>query len=184
MLAQGGELLLQLVIMIVFGAICASIANGRGRSPVAWFLIGLVAPCIGLILVLVLPNLKVEQERQQRMRNENRRLREKIRKDRMVADQRHNATQERLGVHDEALGVDTSKAVGAGALPPAPKHLDDGTEWYYLKGKKRVGPFTLDQMRRLWADRRIGSETSVWAESMEDWAELSTVEKLRSALDA
>src|SRR5687767_4831017 len=101
-------ILIQLLIGAAVGTACALIAHARGRSAVGWFFIGMFGPCfIGLILVLVLPDLKIEQERQRRLADENRRLREKLKKDRMVADERHAELNRRLQVHDVALGVDT-----------------------------------------------------------------------------
>lgn len=99
-----------LILNIVFGGICAVIANGRGRSGVAWFLLGFFLGCLALIILLVIPDLRVEQERHSRVARENRRLREQLRKDRMVADARHEDAQRRLQAHDRALGVDTSPA--------------------------------------------------------------------------
>ena len=52
-----------IILQIVFGGICAVVANGRGRSGVAWFLIGFLLGCIGLIILLVIPDLRLEQER-------------------------------------------------------------------------------------------------------------------------
>jgi len=187
---MAGGLLLNIIVWIVFGAICAAIAQSRGRSAVGWFVIGALTSCIGLILVLVLPDLKAQQEREERMRRENRRLRERLRKDRVVADQRHDATVKRLDVHDEALGVDTGRAPTAlpessspQSPPSDPSLLDDGTEWYYLEGQDRVGPLSVVDLRILWRDRSIGPETLVWCSSMADWAALSTVSKLRKAID-
>ena len=118
-------LMFNLVIMVAFGAACAGIAHSRGRSAVGWFFIGVLAGCIGLIILLVLPNVKLEQERHDQLRRENRRLRERMRKERQVSDQRHAAVEHRLGVHDEAIGIDTSRAeqqhlAPGGAPDPAP----------------------------------------------------------------
>jgi len=190
-MGPGSTIILQLIIAAVFGAICASIAQSRGRSAIGWFFVGAFSNCIGLILVLVLPNLKVQQEREERIRRENRRLREKLRKDRVVADRRHEATLNRLEVHDDALGIDTGGANTAipesstpAAAHPQPAAIqDDGTEWFYLEGQKRVGPVTVVDLRDLWGDQRIGVETLVWCAAMADWAAIRTVSKLRRALD-
>lgn len=190
------SLLLQLVIHGVFGAIVAAIANSRGRSAIGWFFVGALTGCIGLILVLVLPDLKVQQEREERMRRENRRLRERLKKDRVVADRRHEATLNRLDVHDDALGLDTggahnpaisessaSSGPPAASRPPAREPIeDDGTEWYYLRGQDRVGPVTVNDLADLWEDARIDAETLVWCAAMADWAAISTVSKLRRVL--
>ena len=110
------QLLVQLVVIVLFGAICSAIAHSKGRSALGWFFVGLLTncTCIGLILVLVLPDLKVEEERRRRLSKENRRLKEALRKDRQVSDQRHVQSQRRLAAHDRALQtVGSSATVGA-----------------------------------------------------------------------
>jgi hypothetical protein len=188
---MSSEFLLNIVVAIVFGAICAAIAQSRGRSALGWFFVGAILNCIGLILLLVLPNLKVQEEREERMRRENQRLRERLRKDRMVADQRHEETVGRLAVHDDALGLDTGRG-SAGAIPaPSPSEhrpervidREDATEWYYLNGQDRIGPVTVSDMGGLWDDKRIDGETLVWCAAMADWAALKTVSKLKRMLD-
>ena len=72
-----GVIVIHLLIRVVFGVACAAIAQNRGRSGVAWFFIGALFACIGLLVLLVIPNLKIEQERHDRLRRENRRLRER-----------------------------------------------------------------------------------------------------------
>ena len=180
-------IVLQVIIRLVFAAICAAIANSRGRSAIGWAVIGFVILCFGLILVLVLPNLRIQEEKERRLMLENRRLRERLRKDRMVADQRHRATLGRLGVHDEALGLDTSRATETDALPPSPPPLTlppgDATRWYYLDDDDRVGPVGAAQMRDLWHQGRIDDETLVWTRSMEDWRPLRDIEELRGVID-
>lgn len=109
---------LQLIIMAVFGALCALLANNKGRSAVGWFILGFLFPLLGLILVLVLPDLKKQQVREARLRDENRRLRERMLKDRQVADQRYDQINRRVGAHDRVLGVDT------GGADPAPQLAD------------------------------------------------------------
>ena len=88
---------MEFIVLAVFGGIVAAIAHSRGRSPIGWFFIGFFAGCIGLILVLVLPDLNLEEERRSKLATENKRLKEQIRKERQVADQRHAETIGRLG---------------------------------------------------------------------------------------
>lgn len=109
-------LLVQLLFMVLFGVICALIANNKGRSVVGWFLIGFLLTWIALIIILVVSNPRKEQERDRRLRRENRRLREQMRKDRMVADQRHRRIQQRIDAHDAVQGLDTDAADHGGEL--------------------------------------------------------------------
>ncbi len=148
-------------------------------------------PCVGLIILLVIPDLKVEQERQGRAIGETRRLRERQRKDRQIVDARHADLSGRLDVHDKALGVDTSQraiATGtAGALPrgvppqiPNPESL----EWYYVMDGERVGPVGFTALRNLFRSQVIDEETLVWCEHMADWAAIADMGDLEDALCA
>ncbi len=186
--------IINLVIWLAFGVACAMIAHSRGRSAVGWFFVGLFASCIGLILVLALPNLKVEEARRRRMETENRRLKEKVAKDRIVSDRRHVETNRRLKVHDVAIGVDTetrlpeSEQVAPPELPeradpPAATRFDD-TEWYYADGSQQSPSVSFGALRRLWQKGHLAPETLVWTEGMDEWLAVRDVADLREALDA
>lgn len=168
MLAADSEIVINLGFGVVFGIVCAILASGRGRSPVGWFFLGLFFSCIALIMVLLLPDLKVEEERQRRHQLETRRLREQLAKERQVADQRHHQVERRLGAHDQALGLDTGEAPQLGnAAPPPP--LPDGTMWFYARGKERMGPVSTETIRHLLQAKAIDAQTLVWCEGMPDW---------------
>jgi hypothetical protein len=188
------ELLLPFLINAAMGVACALIANSRGRSAVGWFFVGLVAPCIGLILVLVLPDLKVEQERQRRLADENRRLRERLRKDRIVADQRHAEITRRVGAHDVALGVDTATVMpaalpgaapfdGAAGADAAVASELRGSAWYWAQGLNRQGPSDFEALRRRWLSGEVTTETLVWRKGMPKWTALRDVPGLEETLD-
>jgi uncharacterized membrane protein len=170
-------LLIQLVVMAVFGGICATIAIGRGRSGLGWFFIGFFAGCIGLILVLVLPDMKVEEARKRQQEMTNRRLREQLAKERQVSDQRHTHLERRLGAHDQALGLDTSERTellpeqAAGAPPPP---LPTGAQWFYSRDKERLGPVSIETLRHLLQNRTIDGKTLVWREGLADWQPLAS----------
>ncbi|MFW5882387.1 MAG: hypothetical protein ACOCVS_02030 [Planctomycetota bacterium] len=89
--------------------ICALIASSKGRSAIGWFLIGFLLGFIGLIIICVVSDLKKQQAKEERLRAETRRLREQVRKDRMIADRRHRNIEQRLGAHDRVVGIDTSQ---------------------------------------------------------------------------
>ena len=183
------EILIQLAFMLVFGVICGMIANSRGRSGVGWFFIGAFLHCFALVLLLVLPDLKVLEERDRELRRENRRLREQLKKDRAVADARYQETNRRITAHDRALGVDTAThAVGPAedetraALPAA--DFED-VKWYYLdEHRERQGPFDFKQMKRLWREATIGARTMIWNKSFAYWTYLGDVAGLEEELRA
>ncbi len=181
------------IVLFIYGAFglgCAALANQRGRSFVAWFFIGCLFTIFGLLLLFVLPDLKQEQRRLQRIVRENRRLREIVKSDRMSADQRFSHVEKRLDVHDQSLGLDTKPiaAVGGGSLPESslpppllPSRVPKGLPeegWFYAKGEERVGPMRWKAI--LEASRRgeISTETLVWCPAFEEWTRASEVHGL------
>lgn len=177
-ISDEGALVANLVVMLVFGGICAAIAAGRGRSAVGWFFIGMFAPCLGLILVLVLPDMKVQEDRERRRAQENRKLREQLSKERQVSDQRHQHVEARLGAHDEVLGLDTSAPP---ALPAASAQaqLTNGDQWFYARDGERQGPVSAETVRHLLQAKAIDGDSLIWSEGMQDWLPLRDVDGFR-----
>ena len=178
---------------IVFGALCAIVANSRGRNVGGWFVLGFFLTCISLIILVVLPDLKEEEGRHHRLTTENRRLREQAKKDRHVAERRHVATQERLDVHDQSLDIDTSRMV-EGLAPdvlPAPQPATakerqsfERSLWFYLVGEEQFGPVPFAEMKKVWREGLIGSASYVWREGMADWKPLSDLPALEGEFRA
>jgi hypothetical protein len=168
----------------VFGIVCAIMAPGRGRSAIGWFFIGFITQCLGIILLLLLPNLKLEEEKQRRRDEETRRLREMLKKERQVADERHDVNRTRLSVHDRALGVDTSTAEApklAGAppppLPPGPAAPPEAM-WYFAQAGQQLGPVPASRLRQLFVDGEVDGKALVWREGMAQWAPITDVADL------
>ena len=185
---------LAFLISIGFGIACAAIAEGRGRSSVGWFLCGFFFSWIALIAVLVLPDEAARKSREARLRDENRRLRERVANNRAVADDRHRELTARIDVHDRALGVDTSERfeLEAGEEPPPlpalePTVLDEeivGAPWYFVDDAESRGPVPFADLRRLWHENRISTDTLVWRTGMDDWSSVRGIDGLEAALRA
>ena len=178
MLAADNEIVVNVGLGVIFGIICALVANGRGRSPIAWFFLGLVFSCFALILLLVLPDLNLLESHLQSQQLETRRLREQLAKERQVADQRHSQVERRLGAHDQALDLDTSEPaqLPGNAAPPA---LPDHTQWFYARGRERMGPVSTETIRHLLQAKAIDGGTLVWRDGMPDWAAARTTTEFR-----
>jgi hypothetical protein len=127
------------IILLILGIVCAVIADSKGRSAIAWFFIGFLAGLIGLIILLVLPNLKEAEQKELHMENEQRRLREQLRQERIKHEQFRKHAQARLDTHDNALGLDTKLTpelfeiqenikLPDGFTPPEPTILEDDQE--------------------------------------------------------
>lgn len=164
----------QLIVTLVFAIVCCLIAKNRGRSAVGWFFIGFFAGCVGLILVLVLPDLNQEQEKNDSERRRRRRLEEELMQERMKNQAFRGHASTRLDAHDSVLGVDT-KSEAASLLPPPPApraHLEgipaDG--WYLaLPGHEPEGPLPARDMQQRIENRAITARTLVWHETLDDW---------------
>ena len=168
-----GETIGVLIGMGLIGAICASIASARGRSPVGWFFFGAFFGCLALILVLTLPDLKKIEAEKGELELANRQLREQLAKDRAVADLRHDTVERRLGAHDEVLQLDTSNRRPTNQLPPVPVV---SRVWYYAAGQERRGPFSIEEFRSLVSTGTVTLDTLVWSEGMSGWQALRFVE--------
>src|SRR5205085_8212959 len=96
-----------LVFGLIIGGAVAAIAHGKGRSPFGWFFVGFFFGVIGLIVVLVSSNLNQEKYLRARQDEDNRRLREQLRQERIKHETLREYTMKRLDVHDQVLGVDT-----------------------------------------------------------------------------
>jgi hypothetical protein len=179
----------ELLVLAAFGAVVSLIAQSRGRSAIGWFVIGFFFTCIGLILVLVLPDLKAEEAQKRRLRTENRRLRERLAKDRQVADERHARTERRLGAHDAVLGLDTAREDR-----PPPMIADDearptqsippDSRWHYaLTGDTEPrGPVTFETLRELWNAGTLNRRCLVWTKGMESWVAIGDHDELSEEL--
>ena len=125
------------------------------------------------------------------LRTENRRLREKIRKERQISDQRHVAVEGRLKAHDRALGVDT-----AGRLPPSlnPELLAStpqasieelrALDWWFVRQGQKVGPVLWDDLEEAWLDGLIGPDSYVWNPRQTEWKRVRDLQGLERTLRA
>lgn len=170
---------LELIILFVFGVICAAVANGRGRNALGWFFIGLIGGCLALIILFVIPDLKEEQRKERLQKKREKRVDERIHHERIKNEAFRGHTSRRLDTHDEVLEIDTKKGGPNAMPPPAPINLitnaDDApdSDWHYLdvSGASK-GPFALETIESLVADLTIVNETHVWHPSLEDWSML------------
>ncbi|MEL6907958.1 MAG: hypothetical protein AAFP22_21300, partial [Planctomycetota bacterium] len=56
-----------LIVMLVFAAMSAAVAHARGRSALGWGILGFFFNCFALLLLVVLPDVKLEEERRERL---------------------------------------------------------------------------------------------------------------------
>lgn len=164
-----------LIICLIAGVIAALIANGKGRSPIAWFFLGFFFPIIAIIVVSVIENLKEAEERRRRDYERLHRSREQIRQEQVKNESFQRHAGARLDLHDRALGMDTREAaveaapggataaIAPGAPPPIP------SLWHYAVGNRQMGPVDEPTLRELLRQGNISPATLVWTEGLAEW---------------
>ena len=182
------------------GGAVAAIAHGKGRSPVGWFFVGFFFGIIGLIVVLVSSNLNQEKYLRARQDEENRRLREQLRQERIKHETLREYTMRRLDVHDQVLGVDT-KSVQALPTENAPAYLPAGeagnpasqspspgaqpapqavsNTWYFEQNGETRGPVPADVIRSMLANGELAGTSLLWADHLPDWRPAALVAEIQ-----
>jgi hypothetical protein len=164
---------------ILFAVICGIVAQQKGRNVLGWSLLGLLG-LIPLIIVACLPNLNEQKARDDYAGEENRRLREQLRQERIKSESFRQHATARLDAHDQHLGLDTRSAgptLGTGQTPGQlssgdPLTLDINQadiQWYYGKQGKTVGPVKPTEVAELINLQVITPQTLLWSEQMPDW---------------
>lgn len=95
---------------IVCALICAFIASGKDRSVVGWFFIGLFLNVLGLILAVVVEDLRDGSKAQSEQRSRARQMEEQLRQERQRRQELERevaVARERIDLHDQALGIET-----------------------------------------------------------------------------
>ncbi len=175
-------LLIRLVIATVFGAICAAIANGKGRSVIGWFIGGFFLNLIAVIIVAVLPNLRERDAYRSSVARTNRRLREQLRQERIKGETFRKYANRRLDHHDSALALDTRadgeprRQLAHHHAPPLPKPR---RTWSYEQDGSALGPVEQGELERLFRNGSLTRATLVWSEGMADWQPAGRVPALR-----
>jgi len=170
---DAGILVFFLIFKVVYVVACIAIANSKGRNAALWGFLGFLLGLIGVIIVAVLPNVREEQVRQMRAEEENRRLREQLRQERIKAESFRQHAQTRLDAHDQHLGIDTRQTAGAlgtgtGAVAGQLGQAGE-TQWYYDAGGNMVGPVAAQEVRAKLRNGHLTGATLVWAEHMTAW---------------
>lgn len=190
----------QIIIGIICGAVCAILAHHKGRNWVGWLFFGFFFGIIPLIILLVIADLREDQQRRAQLSTEQHRLREQVRQERV----RHEAFQQhvaqRLDRHDTALGLDTratATLTGSAmtALPgadgtspvallaaPAPDPASTAVErrWYYECNGETCGPVSEEDMHALFANGTLTPQSLVWNEELSLWTPASGIPAFQS----
>ena len=75
------------IFSIICGVVSALIAAHKGRNAVGWFFAGLLGNLLGVIIAVLMSNLKEERARYQHALEERRRLREELKMERLKSSE-------------------------------------------------------------------------------------------------
>jgi len=196
---MNGEVVLNLLFMVVFGGITAAIANSKGRSALGWFFIGFFFGCIGLIIILCLSNEKERLAQLEAQNVQNRRLQEQLKQEQMKTESLRQHTLSRLDKHDDVLGVDTRETAPLLTMqekprdpfsPPPPSIAADSDPannqevWFYDYGGVQRGPTSINELLKLKNMSAFNEDSLVWQEGMENWEQAKFQPELAKVLYA
>jgi hypothetical protein len=186
-----------IIFLLIMGGVCALIASNKGRSGVGWFFAGFFLHVIALVIICCLSNLKEEQVYRQRVADENRRLREQLRQEKIKSETFRDYTSQRLDAHDQHLGLDTrtlggagqaapaiagdSAADGSGPVPLAPVDAP-AARWYYEIKGETFGPTTETNIRSMLSGGRLAASSLVWADHLSAWQMAGSTPEFHTAL--
>lgn len=171
----------ELSLSIVMGIIAAVIASAKGRSVIAWFFIGLITSCLGVLVLTFLPDLnEVEADRQSRD-DEMRRTKERLHQEQARQRTFQSQVLGRLDSHDVALGIDTRKVDGPLAVADALAVEGEVPEWFYEDQGHPAGPITRRSLRALLNSGAIDPLALVWHPDFgEQWRPIGELPDFRS----
>lgn len=204
--------IMSLVLGVIFGIISGVIANNKGRSVAAWFVLSFLFGWIPLVIVACLPNLKTQKAKESRIDRENRRLREQLRQEQIKSESFRQHTATRLDAHDGHLGIDTRHTLPDSASAPAQLEAmagggsaslestgqagafadpDGGAtprpttrQWHYEMDGETHGPIDEAQLMAMVQAGSITSTTLLWTEELGDWKAADAIKALREHLRA
>lgn len=79
----------------------------------------------------------------------------------------------------EHASTENSRAAGSRTRADESANQTD-TEWFYAKGRNRLGPVTENELRTMLATGRIAGSDLVWNQSLEDWLPASQLPQFAS----
>ncbi|MCD4824966.1 MAG: DUF4339 domain-containing protein [Phycisphaerae bacterium] len=188
-------MMVHIIVGVICGIISAAIASSKGRSVVAWLLLGFLFGLIPLIIVACLPNLKEQQAYRRNIENKSHRLREQLRQEQLKSESFRRYTVERIDTHDKVLGVDTRSRP---SLPPSlPSSNEDALQslafaanpnpvpvsqandveviWYYEVEGRKKGPVSARDIKQMLAVKQLQETTLLWTKGLHDWTPVSEI---------
>lgn len=149
------NMLLSFILLLLIASFTAYYANRKGRSPVAWFVIGILLGIFAPLILLFFPAVKNEQ-------------RDKELPTMTVSNPDPSLEQVPKPVLTEA----------------ELKHQEEADKlWYYLdQNHEQIGPVSIIALRELWKRGKLEINNYVWSDGMEEWKKIDNLPELKDSL--
>lgn len=155
--AMDSSMILTIILWILTGVATGYLAYRRGRDPYIWFALGIFFGILAILVLVLLPTTKVEEEIAVDRRNEE------------IVEGRERQLKER------------EKLENAPNLQP---QSVEAKEWFYLdKTRQQQGPLSFYSLNVLWENGEINGQSYVWTEGMAEWKRIQEVEDLYHVLE-
>ena len=198
-------IVIQLIVLVVCGAIAAAIASSKGRSGVGWFFCGFFFGLIGIIIIACLSNLNEDRNRRNYVDWQQRRVQEQIYQEQVKNQAFQQYTTGRLDQHDQHLGLNTRPAnqnltYGGGGNPnflpnqgqavageyqqqvplqAQPQTQPQGTTWHVIdSNNQQLGPLSAQQVLSLINEQRLTRSSLAFSQQRNTWCPISEIQEL------
>ncbi len=88
--------------------------------------------------------------------------------------------QQMGGLMNPQMGTQQPIQQQTGTTMPPPMPV--AVQYFYASDAQQIGPVTFDQLKSLFASRKINKDTLVWKQGMTNWSALKEVEELKAFL--
>lgn len=145
-------MLVTMILWMLMGVATAYLAYQRGRDPYIWFALGIFFGILAMLLLVVLPRVKAEEEIEVDRKNEE------------IMERREKQVEEQ------------EKLENAPDLQP---QSIETKEWFYLdKAHQQQGPFSFYVLNESWENGDINAHSFAWSEGMPEWKKIQDIPEL------
>lgn len=151
------SMVLTMILWMLMGVATAYLAYQRGRDPYIWFAIGIFFGLLAMLVLVLLPPVKSEEELEADQRNEE------------IIERREKQVEEQERLEN---------------APDMQPQSVETQEWFcFDKAGQQQGPLSFYSLNEMWENGEINSKSYVWTEGMADWKHISNTPDLHQVLE-
>lgn len=149
------KMFLQLLVALIFAALCADQAKKRGRNPMVWFCLGALFNLLALVAVWLLPSYAELEEGTENNRDSRQSLSSSV----------SEKSETNLSSDQPYMGDPRCR------------------QWFFLEGSGVTqGPVAFRNIHTAWDKKQLSAESLVWTEGMNEWMPIRAIPALMERL--